>query len=801
MNSKDIWKYIPDILAFASLFFLFLYHFLIYQARKKDQEEKYNLFFSLFVLSVALFILAPYFHSQYFLSALKPSWLFVSNIEACLAWLMFYSGIGFLNRLMKFPAEKAKFFRFTYWSLALAAALTLTCNFINAGFYFKYIVVWVLAIVAINLLATYIVYGRWVYQQKLFRQNLFRVIYPGFVLLTLNIFIYRGVELLNQPKLQFWNHYLSAAFIYVFAYALAVKFNNEYFELKELKTSLEEKVLQRTEELNRTYELLLEKNVQIENQREEIMAINEQLVVRASELATLDEAKSKFFTSISHEFRTPLTLIIGPLEVLADKTDDEKIRADYAMMLRQARRLSGLINQLLELSKLQMGMMELKAEHGNFSSFMRSIVSSFKFLADDLSVQLTLVEECKELQFPFDADKAEKIVTNLLSNALKFTPAGGKVTVILNKPLNTGGIEIKVCDTGKGIESSKLKYIFDPFYQADDNIHGIEGSGIGLSLVKELVELHRGSIVCTSEPGKGTTFSIYLPVNDQPDITDTETRHMAIAGDLPGHQSNTTPLSPPGRSMILIAEDNADMRHFIVSNLPAGYTVIETCNGAECFEKAIELSPDLIISDVMMPVMDGLELTAKVKGDESTSHIPIILLTAKASPESKVEGLLSKADDYITKPFSIAELKVRIENILTSRQRLKEKFSRNITVNPSEITTTSLDEKFLREALQVVENNMDKTEFEAEDFCRQIGMSRAHVHRKLKSLTDQSATQFIRIIRLKRARQLIQQRSGSISEIAYQTGFSSLSYFSKCFKETHGILPSEVAESPTPGDN
>jgi signal transduction histidine kinase/DNA-binding response OmpR family regulator len=795
MSSKDIWKYIPDILAFASLIFLFLYHLIIYRGRKKDKEEEYNLFFSLFVLSVALFILAPYFHSQYFLSAFKPSWLFVSNIEACLTWLMFYSGIKFLNRLMKFPAGKAKIFRFTYCTLPLAVAFTLTCNFINAGFYFKYMLAPVLAIVAINLAMVYIVYGKWVYRQKLFSQNLFRVIYPGFVLLTLNIFIYRGVELLNQPKVQFWNHYLSAAIIYVFAYALAVKFNTEYFELKDLKLSLEEKVLLRTGELNQAYELLLEKNVQIENQREEIIAINEQLSARASELAALDEAKSKFFASISHEFRTPLTLIIGPLEVLAYKANDEEIRSDYEMMLRQARRLAELINQLLELSKLEMGMMELKAEYGNFSRFIRSIVSSFKFLADERGVQLTLTEECEELRFPFDADKAEKIISNLLSNALKFTSAGGKVNITLNEQLDAGGIEIKVCDTGKGIEPSRLQYIFDPFYQADDdNTHGLEGSGIGLSLVKELVELHKGSIVCTSELKKGTAFNVYLPINNRHALTNIENLQLTIEDDSPNPQSNAGLLAPTKQSLILIAEDNEDMRRFIVSNLPGNYKIIETRNGADCFEKASELMPDLVISDVMMPVMDGFELTAKIKDDENTSHIPIILLTAKASQENKIEGLLNKADDYITKPFSIAELNARIENILASRKKLKEKFSRNITVNPSEITTTSLDEKFLREALRVVENNMDKSEFEAEDFCQQIGMSRAHVHRKLKSLTDQSATQFIRIIRLKRARQLIQQKSGSISEIAYQTGFSSLSYFSKCFKETHGLLPSEVSE-------
>jgi DNA-binding response OmpR family regulator len=246
----------------------------------------------------------------------------------------------------------------------------------------------------------------------------------------------------------------------------------------------------------------------------------------------------------------------------------------------------------------------------------------------------------------------------------------------------------------------------------------------------------KGNITCTSVLNEGTIFCVQLPVNNQQQVNNVENAYPTVPAYVHNHQNNIRPLQQPTPALILIAEDSEDMRHFIVSNLPDRYKIIETTNGADCFDKANKLMPDLIISDVMMPVMDGLELTSKIKEDENTSHIPIILLTAKATHESKMTGLLNKADDYITKPFSIAELKVRIENILASRKRLKEKFSRNITINPSEITTTSLDEKFLCEALQVVEDNMDNAEFEAEDFCHQIGISRAHVYRKLKSLTD-----------------------------------------------------------------
>ena len=794
MTNDILLNLLPDLLATAALFTLSIYHLMIYWGRKKDVEEKYNLYFAIFIVAVSLFIVAPYFHAQNIFHSVKPAWLLVINIEALLMVGLFFSGLKFLNCLLKVPQSLSNYFYFTYITIPINFLLTLTSNFISLEFYFFNILKYVLGIIVINVVLVYSVYGIWIYRQRLYKKGFFIILYLGFILLTANILIYRSIELLNIPTILTFNHYLSAIILYVFAYALSVKFNIEYFELKELKINLETKVIERTEDLRKANTLLEERNSEIEKQKEEIVTINDQLMDRAKKLSELDEAKSRFFTGISHEFRTPLTLIIGPLETLLPHTKDEKIKAEYNLMLRQAKRLLELINQLLELSKLQKGMMVLNIAQGNFNRFIRTIVSAYSSLANELGIQLYFLEEIKEVTYDFDKDKIEKIVTNLITNALKFTPRGGEVEIILSQSQDHRFIEVIVRDSGIGIEDIKLKNIFNPFYQIDHTVkHGFEGSGIGLALVKELVELHRGSITVQSKVNNGTVFKVQLPLENilhqsiEKGIKEVLNEENLIVFN----EEFSFKKNPSGKTIILLVEDNADMRYFIQSNLPQEYNVVEAKNGQEGLDRANELMPDLIITDIMMPVMNGLEMTQKLKLDERISHIPVIILTAKASPESKIEGLQTLADDYITKPFSVAELTIRIQNLIATRKRLKEKFSKSIIINPSEIVTTSIDENFLQKALRAVERNMDASEFNAELFCEEIGMSRAHVHRKLKALTDQSATQFIRCIRLKRAAQLLKQKSGSVSEIAYKTGFNNLSYFTRSFKEEFGVLPSE----------
>ncbi len=543
----------------------------------------------------------------------------------------------------------------------------------------------------------------------------------------------------------------------------------------------------------------------IEIQKKEIMEINEILELQKEELIEADKTKSRFFTSVSHEFRTPLSLIIGPLTTLMSKTENEDIMAEYKLINKHATKLLNLVNQLLDLAKLQNTKIKLYLANEDINSFLRNIIHSFSSLAEELHVQLFCKIEPQPLKVWFDKDKLEKIIMNLISNAVKHTPKGGYVEMKAEyQTTDSDYMEISVIDSGTGIEANDINKIFEPFYQTDSSINRkIKGSGIGLALVKELALLHGGTVSVTSEVGKGSTFTVKIAVKKEmlphAEIIVEEIEKSYFGVTIKEEDTETYAeienKAPRDKATVLIVEDHDDMRQFIAKSIQTFYYIAEASNGLEGYGKAVELSPDLIISDVMMPQMDGYEMTRLIKNDKRICHIPVILLTAKASDESKIEGLKTAADDYLTKPFNLEELMLRIKNAISNRQIFREKFQKNIIITPSEITATSLDEQFLTKALQVVENNIDNSEFTAEDFCREIAMSRSQVHLKLKALTNQSATEFIRSIRLKRAASLILQNAGSISEVAYQTGFNNHSYFSKCFKEQFGVNPNEYKRS------
>jgi DNA-binding response OmpR family regulator len=367
-------------------------------------------------------------------------------------------------------------------------------------------------------------------------------------------------------------------------------------------------------------------------------------------------------------------------------------------------------------------------------------------------------------------------------------------------------LEIAISNSGPGISSDQLDKIFDRFYQADDSsVRRHEGTGIGLSLTKELVELHHGEIKAESEPGNETTFTVYLPLGKshlQPEeILETPTE---IASEIDTEhietifaqesKTETTSLQPiKDSSTLLIVEDNADMRSYMREILESNYKIIEAENGEEGIRQALGLFPDIIISDVMMPKMDGFQFCAEIKKDEHTSHIPVILLTAKASGESKIEGLETGADDYLTKPFNNRELQVRINNLIEQRRRLQEKFRKEFTVSPKDITVTSIDEQLLQRAIDAVENNISNPDFDTAMMAKEVGISRRLLHTKLKALTGQSTGEFIRTLRLKRAAQLLQKGFGNVTEVAYEVGFQSLSYFAKAFREQFGQSPSHYS--------
>jgi signal transduction histidine kinase/ligand-binding sensor domain-containing protein/DNA-binding response OmpR family regulator len=539
-----------------------------------------------------------------------------------------------------------------------------------------------------------------------------------------------------------------------------------------------------------------------------------------------DKMKSRFFANISHEFRTPLTLILGPAEKIVSETSEDVVK-DANIIKRNSRRLLQLINQLLDLSKIEAGKLKLETSKGNIVSFVKGIALSFESLSEEKDITLKITSEKDLIDLYFDKEKMLKILTNILSNAFKFTPQDGKITVSIiethAEPIDRGSVdqawkskmkefvEIKIRDTGIGIHKEEIPKLFDRFYQVDSSFtKEYEGTGIGLALTKELVELHYGSIKVESEIGEYTEFTLHFPLGrehlkDDEIVTEEKTEKLTMFFDQERYPSeknlteesieeiNAATLNED-KTIILIVEDNYDMRAYIKESLDENYVIEEAVNGEQGIRKALKIIPDLIISDMMMPKMDGNEMTKFLKNDEKTSHIPIIILTARSGQENKLEGLQTGADDYLTKPFDIKELQIRIENLISIRKKLQQKFS-GIESKPLKITEkklSSIDEKFMIKVKEIIEKHISEEEFKMDEFSEELGMSRMQVHRKLKALTGKSATLYIRYVKLLKAKKMLENREGTISEIAYSLGFGSPTYFTKCFKEEFHLLPSDI---------
>lgn len=586
--------------------------------------------------------------------------------------------------------------------------------------------------------------------------------------------------------------------------------------------------------------------------------------IQTEKLEELDKMKSRFFANISHEFRTPLTLILGPVEKIINSVKDKTITSELSMVHRNARRLQKLINQLLSLSKLESGKLQLQAQEMDAVPLIRGYVQSFESLAKQKGIELIIKTETDSIMAWLDQDKIEAVLYNLLSNAFKYTEAGGRIEITLsnslkidNQQTTIDNLIIKVSNTGSGIPPEKLSHIFNRFYQADNGFSkDQEGTGIGLALTKELVELHHGNISVESEVEVGTTFTVVLPlgmehlkdqeivgsqqspvsilhspffsrhssvnslqstvfsrqssvgseepliVNRESVLSETESsivnRQPSIGNNL---QPATRNLQQQNQPILLIVEDNTDLRVYIRSYLDQSYHIIEAENGKEGLKAAISHIPDLIISDVMMPEMDGYELSKHLKTDERTSHIPLILLTARASMESKIEGLETGADDFITKPFDAQELTVRVKNLINQRRKLTEKLMKKArekgVTNWLELSDSGInvmDQKFMQKALKVVEENLADPEFKIDHFSKAMALSHSQLYRKIHALTDQSPNKFIRSTRLQKAAEMIARHEANIAEIAYDVGFNNPSYFAACFKKQFGKLPSEYLQ-------
>lgn len=531
--------------------------------------------------------------------------------------------------------------------------------------------------------------------------------------------------------------------------------------------------------------------------------------LNAKKLHELDMMKLRFYTNISHEIRTPLTLILGPLEKMRTNTIPEhEIRGHIEVMHRNAAQLHQLINQLLDFRKLETGNLKLVLACGDMVSFLAEVVGAFDKYAEEKGIILKFNSLKKEIITSFDADKLGKIMNNLLSNAFKFTGKGGKISVNLSLVFDSDEkeqaiespekrmIEIIVKDTGIGIAESNLEKIFIRFFQVDDSTKQT-GTGIGLALTKELVKLHKGSISVQSKPGKGSKFTIHFPyeevINYQYSKTVDSKNHADTSGIRLAEESVADTM-PSGRKIILLVDDNSDVRYFIKSHFTTNYQVLEGENGLEGWNIALKTIPDIIICDVMMPDINGFEFCRKIRKDERTSHIPIILVTALGSREHEIEGLSYGADDYITKPFDLVILQTKVENLLSVRQSLKQKYTSEMLLQPRNIILSSPDERFLQKAIEVIENNISDPDLDIERFATAIGVSRMQLYRKLDALTEMTVKEFVRNIRLKRAAQLLVQKKLNVSEIAYAIGFKDLSHFRKCFKQEFGMSASEYVE-------
>jgi DNA-binding response OmpR family regulator len=472
--------------------------------------------------------------------------------------------------------------------------------------------------------------------------------------------------------------------------------------------------------------------------------------------------------------------------------------------------LLNLVNQLLDISKIDGSKMKLELVEGDVMKYLRAVAGNFCSHAESKSIDYQMHFPPEEIKTWFDPDKLEKIAVNLLANAFKFTAEGGEISFSANYVNNqetnkTPSLELSVKDNGPGITEKYLEKIFDRFYQVEASLKKEGGgTGIGLSLARDMARLMYGDITVQSKPGVGSNFTVVLPLGlahlkesefivlkEAPEtlglIPEISEEQDDIVADREG-------ISMQNKPVILVVEDNRDIRWQLADNFVREYHIVEAIDGVAGLKKATEIIPDLVITDLMMPRMDGIELCAKLKNDERTSHIPVIMLTAKVTLEDRVTGYLTGADDYVSKPFNMAELKARVANLIEQRRKLRERFSREVTLQPGDISITPLDEKFLNRAVEIAEKHLQDEHFELSAFQQEMHMSHSTLFRKLHALTNQSPTEFIRTIRLKRAASLLSQDFGNVTQVSLEAGFNSLSYFNKSFKKLYGISPMEYAK-------
>ena len=514
----------------------------------------------------------------------------------------------------------------------------------------------------------------------------------------------------------------------------------------------------------------------------------------------LNNEKLRFFTNISHELRTPLTLILGPAKQLLDEnnvnaTEYEKSR--YNLIYQNASRLLNLVNQVLDFRKAQSGELKLKVSKTDILAYSKNIFDSYKEMAYNKKIKLNFVSEAENINGWIDNDKYDKILYNLLSNALKFTNKYGNVDLFLRLKDGVEGIlVIEVSDDGIGIPLKSQEKIFKRFYQATNSKENNTGSGIGLSLVKSLVAIHKGLITVESTPGKGSTFRVEIPI-DRTSYDSKEVFEYALKNDnlsmlIPEKSAKKIIQNTELKEKVLVIEDNMELRKYLVDYLSDYYKVYDAENGEEGLKICRQIKPILCVADVMMPVMDGLEFCKELKNDEFISHIPVVLLTALAENTDKVKGYETGADGYLVKPFEPSLLKTVIENIIKSRSDLKLKFSGEVESKISLLTHSPIDEEFMQKITGLINDNLSELDLSTEFLCDKLGVSSSKLYRKIKELTDLAPNEFIRTIRLKKSAELLKTKKYNVSEVTDLVGFNDPLYFSRCFKKQFGFPPSKL---------
>ena len=514
----------------------------------------------------------------------------------------------------------------------------------------------------------------------------------------------------------------------------------------------------------------------------------------ATSLKELDEAKTKLLTNISHEFRTPLTIMLGMARLIKEHPD-EWFRKGSEKIIQNGHALLHLVNDLLDMARLEAGAMTVNCLQQDIITQLRYLVGSFSSVATEKNIDLQFSPHSGEFIMDFDADKLMQIVSNLLSNALKFTPKDGKVELSTENLLSQHSFSIRVKDNGPGIAAEHLPQIFDRFYRIENPLlQSQSGSGLGLALTRELITLMNGTVSVESEPGAGTQFTITLPVTNEAPLKEkmTEIETLEFTDSAERFQINKLPPDNTSAPVVLIVEDNRDLTEYLQHILATEYRVVSAADGKSGLEQAFELIPDIIVSDVMMPVMDGIALLERLKSDIRTSHIPVVMLTAKADITSRLTGLEKGADEYLAKPFHEKELRIRLRNLIDMRERMQQHFA-SLTPDATHLQDKSLkiENEFIRKIRAFMEENIAAEEFEIQQLCRQMAMSRAQLYRKFKALTGKSVFEYLRTLRLHKAKELLLTSTLNVTQVCFDVGFNNLSHFSRIFTEEFGRKPSD----------